>query len=657
MRCLRIAAIGLVSALLGTPAPAATVQELFRAIRSNDLARVRELSHDPSISKSADDKGITPLLYASAFGSLDAMRTLIDAGVDVNAAEPQGATPLHWAACDPARVKLLLEHGAKADPKTALGRTPLISASGCESAGESVRMFLEKGADVNARQDNGNTALYEATVAAGPRICRMLLAVGAKPDIVTKSGETPLMNAVGYGDVELVKMLIARGVPVNAKNISSGKVRHGDIAMKELTALMFAAPFGSPEMVKTLLEAGADVKMRDGRGMTPLMFAVASDNQDARVVKLLMEHGSDVNAASSTGETVLDWALKFNEPAVVSLLQKAGATSNPVPAAPVRRSAAARDPKTAAAKSVGLLQRVSAEFFKESGCVGCHHQPMMAMAVKTARESGVPVDEKDFAEQRKTMAVLLSPRPSRILMMQLGGGGLDSLVITANGLWSAGYEPDLLTDSTAAVVANKQNADGGFADSTTVSRAPMQESLISRTALAIRTLQVYAIPARKTEFEQRIARARAWLLEAKPRTGYERADVLLGLYWSGASTDQVQRAARALLTAQRSDGGWAQRTHLASDAYMTGIALRALRESGQLRASDAAYRKGVDYLLRTQMEDGSWYVRSRAVKLQPYFQSGFPYDHDQWISYAATAYATAALAAAENSRATRASAH
>jgi ankyrin repeat protein len=656
MQSLRFVAAGLAYALLGMPATAATVQDFFDAIRSNDLARVRELSRDRVILKSVDSKGLTPLLYASAFGSLDAMRTLIDAGADVDAAEPQGATPLHWAACDPARVKLLLGHGAKADPGSAQGRTPLMVASGCESAGESVRMLLEKGANVNARQANGDTPLYEATLAAGPRICRMLLAAGAKADVVTEGGMTPLMNAVGYGDVELVKMLIARGAQVNARNISSGKVRHGDIDMKELTPLMFATPFGSPEMVKTLLDAGADTKMRDGRGMTPLMFAVASDNQDVRVVKLLVERGSDVNVVSAAGEAVLDWALKFNEPAIVTLLEKAGAKSNPVPAAPARRTPAVADPKAAAAKSVGLLQRVSAEFFKESGCVGCHHQPMMTMAVKAARESGIPVDEKDLTEQRKAMAVLLSPRPSRILMMQFGGGGLDTMVITAAGLWSAGYEPDLLTDSTAAAVAYKQSSDGGFGDAATVSRAPMQESVISRTALAIRILQVYSFPSRKTEFEQRIARARAWLLEAKPRTEYERADVLLGLYWSGAPTDQVKRAAKTLLGAQRPDGGWAQRTHLASDAYMTGIALRALRESGQLRASDDAYRKGVDYLLRTQMEDGSWYVRSRAVKLQPYFQSGFPYDHDQWISYAATAYATVALAAAEDSRATRASA-
>ena len=58
---------------------------------------------------------------------------------------------------------------------------------------------------------------------------------------------------------------------------------------------------------------------------------------------------------------------------------------------------------------------------------------------------------------------------------------------------------------------------------------------------------------------------------------------------------------------------------------------------------EAVYRRGVAFLLRTQMDDGSWYVRSRGMKLQPYFESGFPYDHDQWISYSATALATAAL--------------
>jgi len=74
----------------------------------------------------------------------------------------------------------------------------------------------------------------------------------------------------------------------------------------------------------------------------------------------------------------------------------------------------------------------------------------------------------------------------------------------------------------------------------------------------------------------------------------------------------------------------------------------ALHETGA-RPSDAAYRKGKTFLLKTQRADGSWYVRSRAPKFQPYFEGGFPYSHDQWISNAATAYATVALAPAAGS--------
>jgi squalene cyclase len=99
-----------------------------------------------------------------------------------------------------------------------------------------------------------------------------------------------------------------------------------------------------------------------------------------------------------------------------------------------------------------------------------------------------------------------------------------------------------------------------------------------------------------------------------------------------------------LLAQQQPDGGWAQRAGFPSDAYATGQALYALREAVGLPVSSAAYRRGVQYLLDSQFEDGSWHVTSRAVKFQPYFESGFPHGHDQWISSAGTAWAAMALA-------------
>ena len=128
----------------------------------------------------------------------------------------------------------------------------------------------------------------------------------------------------------------------------------------------------------------------------------------------------------------------------------------------------------------------------------------------------------------------------------------------------------------------------------------------------------------------------------------ERALQLLGLTWAGVKPghDVMRKRARELLAEQRSDGGWAQLPSLTSDAYATGQALVALKEAGALRVSDAAYTRGVQFLLNTQLEDGSWYVKSRAIAFQPYFESDFPHGADQWISVAATNWAAMALAPA-----------
>src|SRR5260370_14974188 len=110
-----------------------------------------------------------------------------------------------------------------------------------------------------------------------------------------------------------------------------------------------------------------------------------------------------------------------------------------------------------------------------------------------------------------------------------------------------------------------------------------------------------------------------------------------------------------LLTKQRPDGGWSDLDSMESRAYATGKSLFALQTAG-LSASDAAYQRAVRYLLSTQQEDGSWYVKTRAMAFQPYFDAGFPHGFDQWISAAGTSWATIALAQASPGRSTTASA-
>jgi squalene cyclase len=136
--------------------------------------------------------------------------------------------------------------------------------------------------------------------------------------------------------------------------------------------------------------------------------------------------------------------------------------------------------------------------------------------------------------------------------------------------------------------------------------------------------------------------AAAWLQSVRPKDTEDRVFRLFGLTWAGAESATRQAALRDLVATQRPDGGWAQLPALTSDAYATGEALVALAEAG-MRPDEAVYRRGVDYLLRTQLTDGSWFVPSRSIPTQVYFESGFPHGVHQFISAAATNWSTLAL--------------
>jgi hypothetical protein len=175
-----------------------------------------------------------------------------------------------------------------------------------------------------------------------------------------------------------------------------------------------------------------------------------------------------------------------------------------------------------------------------------------------------------------------------------------------------------------------------------VARPPMADGDFSRTAMAIRLLQVYGPAGRKAELQQHIQRAARWLAAATPKTTEELNMQLLGLKWAGAVRRGTDASVRRLQVLQREDGGWAQNPDLSSDAYATGQVLYTLHELG-VGVKDPAYRRGVQYLLQTQAADGSWLVKSRVAKFQPYFETSFPYGHDQWISASGTAWAAMAL--------------
>ena len=141
-------------------------------------------------------------------------------------------------------------------------------------------------------------------------------------------------------------------------------------------------------------------------------------------------------------------------------------------------------------------------------------------------------------------------------------------------------------------------------------------------------------------------KASVFLAKAKAESAADESLKLLGLFWSKADPERVAQSVRQVLNHQRADGSWAQLPGLDGDAYATGQSLYALATAG-IPDTNSAWKRGIEYLLKTQQADGTWRVKSRSFPFQPYFESGFPYGSDQWISMAGSSWATIALTLAD----------
>jgi ankyrin repeat protein len=637
LRSLTLAAACFVPVLAFAAAPAA--EDFFRLIHDGNDEGLRRLIKDGADVKIRDSHKMAPLHYAASFGNAGSMRILLESGADVNARNAQEGTALVLSGGDEAKTRLLVEKGADVNAASKSGRTALMAAAGRNGGDAMVRFLIEKGADAKFTSPTGVSPLHGAAAECSLETVRLLVEKGADVNATSDTGNTPLMAAAQSNRVETVKFLLSRGAKPNVATITGGRVKNGPIALVKLTPLMLGAPYGSPELIRALIDGGAKVNARDIRGMTALMLAVASETQDVRVVKILLDAKTDVNVKDNMGDSALDWARKFGNPEVIHALEAGGAKGQAVSPAPVRSSNnPPLTPARAVQQSVALLERTNTEYFHQGACFGCHHQGTSAQAEKSALTASLTHQNSIAREQASVVTIQRAGEPA---LLQLGGAGIDGMLYSVQADAAAGLPGSRLIEAQVNVIAARQNVDGswtGFAP-----RAPIQASNISRTTRGLRALQLYGWPARRAEFEGRVAKALEWLRNAKPTTSYERADLLLGLYWAGANSDEIRRVAKTLLAEQRDDGGWSQNRYLSSDAYATGLAMDALHETKNASPSDDRYRRGVEFLLRTQLDDGSWYVRSRAVKLQPYFQSGFPHDHDQWISTAATSFAVRAL--------------
>jgi uncharacterized protein len=226
-----------------------------------------------------------------------AVRSLMQQHINVNAAQPDGTTALAWAANrdDLETADLLIRAGAKVNAANDYGVTPLSLACTNRNAAM-VERLLKAGADPNAALWTGETPVMVCARTGNVETVKLLLSHGADPNAKeTQQGQTALMRAVAEKHPEVVRALIDRGADVRARSKGG------------FTALLFASQQGEVASAKMLLAAGADVNEKTPKNGTALVVAAASGREQFAI--FLLENGADPNAADTYEVTALHYAV------------------------------------------------------------------------------------------------------------------------------------------------------------------------------------------------------------------------------------------------------------------------------------------------------------------------------------------------------------
>ena len=304
----------------------------------------------------------------------------------------------------------------------------------------------------------------------------------------------------------------------------------------------------------------------------------------------------------------------------------------PVPLAELRASVT---------KALPLIERSSAFALQERACFTCHHGAHASLVINDAWARGFTINTGNFEDQlARAYLGLIEDRPRFKEGWSIAG--------TTDGpgtaLWLlevAGWKPDATTAAAAEFFLDQNKNLDHWAPA--MRRPPTVGSEFTTTYLVLRGLRNHSPPSLAARTGTRTAAAGQWLLGAPARNTEDSVHRLRALHLLDVDEAALKKEATELLAVQAADGGWPQKLDTASDAYATGTVLAALHDTGAVTVKDAAFQRGLRYLLTAQGTDGSWYVRKRTHDVQPFFDTNFPHGVDQFISISATSWAAYAL--------------
>jgi uncharacterized protein len=253
------------------------------------------------------------LINATLFASTDCMKLLLQNKANPNLKNKYGETPLMLCVNDITKMKLLLQYGAGINDSTLSGNTALLTACGAGSSYATVKWLIDNGANPLAKRWGSETALMRASQYSDTMIIRLLLSKGL--DINAHPwGFTPLMYAARSANWPAIFCLLNNGADANIPD------------QQNTTILLWAAEQNNLEAVKALIHKTSNLNTVDGFGaMTPLMWAAYNEHDNPQIIQTLLDNGAKVNIKAKNGATALSWAMKKGNTRTVELLRKAGA--------------------------------------------------------------------------------------------------------------------------------------------------------------------------------------------------------------------------------------------------------------------------------------------------------------------------------------------